>query len=383
MQIKRKKPNIVVIHNIVSPHVEPLFKELSKDNNLTVFYCAQKEDNRNWVKKPVGFKYKILPNFSLKIKGKDLFTYFINPTIVSELIKINPDVVIVSGWDLFAYQISFLYCLIKKVKLVIWSGSTNYEPSWRRSISLPFVKFMVRNANAYIAYGTRSRDYLVKLGAKKDEIFISYNTTNVIAYINDIDSQKRNIIKTRLGLTNKKVILYYGQIIDRKGVDVLVKAFDIVHSKIKNSTLLLIGDGDSVNRIKFLINKLKIDNVVILPDVGDNKMVEYYKLADVFVLPSREEVWGLVVNQAMASSLPVIVSNSVGSGVDLVKNFKNGFIFDTDNVVDLAKKIYYVLTDEERRIKMCKCSSQFILNLQPNKTVVNFNNAIKYVENEK
>lgn len=380
---KDKKSKIVIIHNIVSPHVEPLFQELSKTNDLTILYCAQKENNRSWNKKPIGLRYKILPNFSFKIKGKDLFTYFINPTIIFELNKINPDVVIISGWDLFAYQISFLYCLIKKIKIVIWSGSTNYEPSWRRSISLPLVKFMVKNACAYIAYGTRSRDYLIKLGAKKDDIFISYNTTNVNAYINDIDSNERNIIKTRLGFTNKKVILYYGQLIDRKGVDVLVKAFKIIHTKIKNSLLLLIGNGDNVNHIKYLITKLNIDNIVILPDVGDNKMVEYYKVADVFVLPSREEVWGLVVNQAMASSLPVIVTNSVGSGVDLIKNFKNGFIFDTNNVDDLVKKMNYVLSDESRRIEMGKYSKKFVLDFQPKKTVVNFNNAIKYVKNEK
>lgn len=380
---KDKKSKVVIIHNIVSPHVEPLFQELSKITDLTILYCAQKENNRNWDKKPIGLRYKILPNFSLKIKGKDLFTYFINPTIIFELNKINPDVVIISGWDLFAYQISFLYCLYKKIKIIIWSGSTNYELSWRRTISLPLVKFMVKNASAYIAYGTRSRDYLIKLGAKRENIFISYNTTNVSNYINDIDFKERNIIKTRLGFINKKVILYYGQLIDRKGIDVLVKAFNIIHSKIKNSLLLLIGSGDNVNHIKYLITKLNIDNIVILPDVGDNKMVEYYKIADVFVLPSREEVWGLVVNQAMASSLPVIVSNSVGSGVDLIKNFKNGFIFDTNNVDDLAKNIFYVLIDEGRRIKMGKCSKQFILDYQPNKTVISFNNAIKYVENEK
>src|SRR5688572_30104996 len=118
-----QKTKVVVIHNIVSPHVTKLFQELSKSVNLTVLYCSQGEENRNWKESVGGFRYKILPNFSIKIRGKDLFTYFINLTIISELKKAKPDVVILAGWDLFAYQVAFFYCKVRGIKVILWSGS--------------------------------------------------------------------------------------------------------------------------------------------------------------------------------------------------------------------------------------------------------------------
>ena len=162
-----KKVKVVLLHNILSPHVAPVFCELAKKVDLTVLYCAESELNRTWKEKPRGFRYKILKNFSVRIHGRDLFTYFINPTILSDLNKLKPDVIIISGWDIFSYQIAFFYAWFKGIKLILWSGSTKFENSWRRTVSKPLVSLIIKHTDSFIAYGTRAMEYLISLGANR------------------------------------------------------------------------------------------------------------------------------------------------------------------------------------------------------------------------
>lgn len=378
MIMSKRANNVVVIHNIISPHVTPLFDLLAKKVDLTVLYCSKTEKNRSWDHKPTNFKYKTLPNISVSIRGKDLFTYFINPTIISEIKKLSPDIVVIAGWDLFATQIAFLYCLIKGIKIILWSGSTAFEPSWRRKITLPLVKFIIKNVHAYIAYGTRAKEYLIKLGANPSKIFISFNTTDISKFISKPKPKILRNLKVKLGL-KKNVLMYYGQFIERKGADLLLEAFSKVKKDLDDYTLLLVGDGDYRVFLESKIRDLNLKDVVIIPNVGDDNINMYYKIASVFVLPSREEVWGLVINQSMAAGLPVIVSDAAGSSVDLVKNGKNGFVFKSQNLNDLTTKIKDICTNKSMIKLMGNESKLYIKKFSPKKTVGDFLRAINYV----
>ncbi len=364
--------NVVILHNIISPHIETVFKELAKKVDLTVLYCAEREQNRNWSKKPTGFKFKILPYKSLAIQGKDLFTYFINPTIFSELSKINPDVVIISGWDQFAYQMAFLYCKIKNKKIIIWSGSTENEKSWRRTLGFSIAWMMVKGANGYIAYGTQAKKYLLSLGADPSKIFISFNTTNLEYYKKRSAFYKKNkfIEKKKLGLENKKIILYYGQFIERKGIDILIKAFVFLKKEIDNIALIIIGSGQLKQSLKELISSLNIKDAVILNDVGDKGICKFYAIADIFVLPSIEEVWGLVLNQAIVSGLPAIASDKVGGSDDLIKNGVNGFIFSAGDSISLYEAIKKLISSENLAKNFSEEGLKMIKDFYPQKTVI-------------
>lgn len=375
-----KKIKVVILHNILSPHVAYVYKELAKKVDLAVLYCAEKEDNRKWKERPEGFKYKILPNLPLKFKGKDLFTYFINPTIISELSKMKPDVVIACGWDLFAYQIACAYCKLKGIKFILWAGSTDNERGLKRLLSKPLVKLIIKGSDAYIAYGTKAKEYLENLGAKKEKIFISYNTTDINKYKNLIDKYKKqiSITKRQLGLEDKKIVMFYGQLIERKGPDFLIKAFKIAKQKNNNLSLLIVGSGNMRLELEALIKKLQLDDVKIAEDPGDEEVCKYYAAADLFVLPSREEVWGLVVNQAMAGALPVIVSDKVGSGLDLVTNDENGYIIPVGDEKILAESIIKILNDSRLQKKFSLQSRKKIKNFIPEKTYINILKSIDF-----
>jgi len=257
---------VAIFHNIISPHITPLFEKLDKKRGLEMkfFFASESESNRLW-KEEVGdkFNYKILPKIAIEFKSKDLFTYFINPTVFSELKKFNPDVVIVAGWDLFAYQIAFLYAKLFRKKFILWSGSTVYETSWRRTISKPLVWLMVKGANACLAYGTRAKEYLISLGAKPEKIFIAYQTIDVKSFQKELEKwQKQRVkMKEKMGIKTGRVILFVGQLIERKGVLYLIKAFKKLKEELADVSLLIVGYGDLEEKLKEFVRKKEIKDV--------------------------------------------------------------------------------------------------------------------------
>lgn len=374
--MKRKK--VLIIHNVISPHVTPLFQILAKKVDLTVFYCAKNEANRMWNEKPKGYQFKVLPNLSVKIRGRDLFTYFINPTIIKEISKLKPEIVITAGWDIFAYQIAFFYCKLKGIKYILWSGSTKYEKSWRREVSKPLVKIIVKGSDACIAYGTRAKEYLESLGAESKKISISLNTTDINRYriLAGKYRKSKSSLKKKMNLGDKYLIMYYGQLIHRKGVDILIDAYERVKKQYKVAALLIIGSGPLETTYKRIVDRRKLKDVVFIKDPGDIEICRYYAISDLFVLPSREEVWGLVINEAMACGLPIITTNRVGASADLVLDGRNGSIVGVGRSKDLSRAMINLIKNDELLNRYSVYSRNFIKNFTPKSASVSFINTI-------
>ena len=243
------------------------------------------------------------------------------------------------------------------------------------------VRLIISASDAFVVYGQRAKEYLVELGANKNKIFVSYNTTDIDKYEELCRKYLTNklMLKKSLELTGKRIILYYGQLIERKGADVLIKAFARVKDKIADLALLIIGSGVYKDELVDLSTNLNSSDVKFIDDPGDEQISRYYSVADIFVLPSREEVWGLVVNQAMVCGLPVIVSNVAGCSADLVKEGENGYVFRSGSVNDLTKKIFLILGNENKSREMGKVSHRIMDNFTPQKTVGGVLAAIKEV----
>lgn len=156
----------------------------------------------------------------------------------------------------------------------------------------------------------------------------------------------------------KKIVVSVGQFIYRKGFDVLLNAWAKCS---KNYELYIIG-SEVTKEYQEIQNKLKLDNVYFEGFKTKEELRKYYKAADLFVLPTREDIWGLVINEAMAEGLPVITTEKCVAGLELVKNDENGYIVPVDDTDSLAEKITKILEDEQLCERMGKNSLEKIRN---------------------
>jgi glycosyltransferase involved in cell wall biosynthesis len=339
---------VALLHNIISPHVVPLFEQLARHPgiSLKVYFLAVTDQNRRW-DTSIGqkFQYTVLPNWAVRLGGEDLFTFFINPTVVRELRRDDFDVLISVGWDSFAALAAFALCRALRKPFILWSGSTINEPSWRRSLSLPLVKLIVRTSSAWIAYGTRARDYLIQLGAAVERVFMAYNTVDVEWYRARADElrPRREDLRRELGLGGGPVILYVGQLIERKGARDLLAAFQSISQRREDAQLVLVGYGQLEAALRAQVASAGISGVHFTGHVAIPDLPRYYVTADAFVLPSHEEVWGLVLNEAAASGLPIIATEATGAAPDLIDAGVNGYVVSPGRPDQLADALLAVL----------------------------------------
>jgi glycosyltransferase involved in cell wall biosynthesis len=272
----------------------------------------------------------------------DVFPIWINPTIPREIQRGDFDAVICTGWDSLTTVLARAACRIQGVPFILWAGSTSRERNWRRSLTLWPVSVLVRSAQACIAYGTAARSYLTSLGARN--VFISYNTVDVQLFHSKSTTlrARRAELKRTLGIDAATVVAYVGQLIERKGVLTLARA--LRHIRMDSSTAMLwVGYGPLLHRLKLLAEEMPMlkHHFAIAHTVDE--VCQFYAVADASVLPSYEEVWGLVVNESLASGVPVVTTNAVGSAYDLIQEGVNGFVVPPGDHVALADRINRIL----------------------------------------
>ncbi|WHE08552.1 glycosyltransferase family 4 protein [Thermoanaerobacterium thermosaccharolyticum] len=146
-------------------------------------------------------------------------------------------------------------------------------------------------------------------------------------------------MRQKLNIDNdKKVIIYSGRLIKRKNIDLIIKAINNLENK-REYVLLILGDGEEKENLINLAKELKV-NLRITGFISEQEeLFKYYFTGDVLILPSNNEPWGLVVNEAMAAGLAIIVSDECGCSLDLVRDGENGFVVHAGGVKDIAKAI--------------------------------------------
>lgn len=153
-------------------------------------------------------------------------------------------------------------------------------------------------------------------------------------------------LKNEYNVSEKKVILFVGRLEPEKNVSLLIHSFGELKKLDNEVVLFIIGDGSERKKLEQLAEELKIEDIYFEGYITFPKNVIYYKMADIFVLPSEYEPWGLVVNEAIIMGLPVVVSSHVGCREDLIQNGKNGYIFENNDREDLTRCLQQTLNLE-------------------------------------
>lgn len=220
-----------------------------------------------------------------------------------------------------------------------------------------FVKYHVKRhfisaASAWLGTGAKTTDYFVHYGAKRARVYTYPFSTLHRRDILPIPptAAEKAAAREKLGLHGAHVTLGVGQFIPRKGFDLLLRAWASCPAE---ETLCIVGQEPPQEYLD-LKAELHLDNVQFVGFRKKDALQDYYRAADLFVLPTREDIWGLVVNEAMANALPVITTDRCVAGLELVQNDVNGYIVPVEDVPALAEKINAVLADDALRAAMAQ-----------------------------
>lgn len=226
-------------------------------------------------------------------------------------------------------------------------------------------KVICKNSDSFIASSTKTKEAQIYYGADSQKIFISFLTVDIDKYL---------IQKNIYGNLN---LLYVGSLIKRKGLDLLFYALKDVINPFK---LTIIGEGIEENALKELATKLGImRNIEFYGYKNRKELIEFYRIADIFILPTIQDCFGLVITEAMCAGLPVIVSKYADGAYDLVNNGINGLIIDPYNTKEFTKSIEMLLTDPMKIEQMSKQAYVKLNNFSISEVAKEFKNAIEYL----
>lgn len=219
-------------------------------------------------------------------------------------------------------------------------------------------QFFISGADIYFSSSSFTNKYLIYYGASEDKIR-KYHFTSLLD--KDIlpatpSSEDKVKIRKMLGLKQEKLLLAVGQFIHRKGFDILLKASAGFE---KNVDIVFVG-GDKTESYEKIIKDYDLNNIHFVAECPKDILARYYHAADVFVHPTREDIWGLVINEAMASGLPIITTDKCIAGLELVKDGVNGYVIPAENISALTDKVNYLLEHDYTRKKMGENSLRII-----------------------
>ena len=314
--------------NIPSFHQKDLFNELANNYDEFVAIFAHEKDEERINQ---GWSSELIQQYTSKTIGKDLNIW----QLISYVFKNRKATHIVNGiWAEKSLFFVIILLNIFRANFLIYSEAP--IPMKYRSLSKkillhflikPLAKLLIIRAKGFLAVSIFAVEYFESLGVKVNRIYR-------FGYFRTV---QKSIQKQS---NNKNTELFFvGQLIERKGIVTLLEAIKNI-SEISNSFhLTIIGTGELESFLKAFININNLQSrVTLLGVINSENITDHIEKADLLILPSVFDGWGMVINEALQVHVPVLVSDQCGAK-ELVKIDQNGLIFQHDNVESLTENL--------------------------------------------
>jgi glycosyltransferase involved in cell wall biosynthesis len=336
---------VALLTEIPAPYRIPLFNALAGIVELRVAFLAAADPRRPFYDLHADewrFDHIVLRGPALRRGGRWLV---LSHGVIRELRRFRPDAVAVGGWNQPAFWLALAYCRLGRVPLFVWVESTAREA---RSESAPFRlarRVMTRAAAGAFVPGTAAAAYARDLGFRLVEQAPNAVDGDVFAAA-AVDRAGREAC----------TFLYVGRLDPEKGVETLLTAFEQVPGQ-----LVIVGSGALEDGLRARAG----NRVQFVGPVGRDELVRHYAQADVLVLPSESEPWGMVLNEAAVAGLPLVASNEAGGAHDLVEDGANGYRVGARDVQALRVAMTRLATDEPLRLAAGKRSRELAARFTP------------------
>ncbi|MGB7600054.1 MAG: glycosyltransferase family 4 protein [Candidatus Sulfotelmatobacter sp.] len=379
-------PKLVIVTEIIAPYRIPVLNALAQraEIELEVIFLSENDPSlREWkvYKHEIKFNYRVLPSWRQRLGRYNLL---INRGVRAALSAIKPNVVLCGGYNYLASWSAARWVRSRRVPLLLWSEST----AWDRRRGYPLVEFMkarfLKSCEAFVVPGRSSFEYLTDLGIAPQRIFTAPNAVDTALFSNLVETARRNEsqVRSRHRLPSR-YFLYVGRLVKDKGVFELLEAYAQLEAEIRcNVGLVLAGTGSDSRKLVERAAKISPGAIQFLGFVHREELPEMYAFADALIFPTHSDPWGLVVNEAMACSLPVILTSVAGCASDLVQDGQNGFVIPPRDVAQLARAMARLAEDSARRAAMGRRGRERIEANSPDAWAKGMLDAVKSVVRE-
>lgn len=337
---------VLFMTNMPSPYRVDFFNEMGKYCDLTVMFERDRDHSRDTRYKADKYKnFKAV--FPKGIAAGDAEAFC--PAVVVLLSKKKFDHIIVGNHYSPTGMLAIEYMRLMRIPFILSSdgGMIKEDSDFKYKLK----KHFYGSASGWLSTGKMTTDYLAYYGADPERTVVYPFTSLWKKDILDrpLTKAEKDVFRQKLGMTEKKIVISVGQFIHRKGYDVLLKACADLN---KDIGVYIIG-GTPTKEYLHMKEELHLGQVHFVDFMNKQALAEYYKAADLFVLPTREDIWGLVVNEAMAYGVPVITTDKCVAGIELVENGVTGEIVPVNNVQILHDSI--IKSINSASISACAC----------------------------
>ena len=335
------------ITGIPSPYRVDFFNELGKYYDLQVLFELKSSDERDESWK--NFKFDCFEGVFLKGIKTGISSAF--SLEVTKYIK-NKDIIFVHGNSTLTSILSIFYMKLHKIPYYLEMDGGFAKDG--KGIKEKIKKLIIPGAKGYFSSGEISDNYYVTYGADKDKL-IRYPFTSI--YNEDIinripNKEDKDKLREKLNIKEKYCVISVGRFSYLqgygKGYDTLMRTAEIAD---KNIGWYIIGDEPTDEFVRWKNDK-NLDNVHFVSFLQKKELNEYYLAADLSIILTRGDVWGLVVNEAFSKGLPVISSDKCAAGLEMIKNDYNGYVIPVDNPEKTKEFVDKILFNEELRKQM-------------------------------
>jgi len=363
------KRRLLILSEIIAPYRIPVFNALAQHQgiDLRVAFLAEPATNlRQWrvYKEELHFSYDVLPSWRFRFGANSVL---LNWRVRALLKKFAPEAIICGGYNYPASWEALSWSRRNHADFILWSESNQYDARsgkrWIESLKSHFLA----SCDRFAVPGKSSFAYLRLLGVPQEKIFTAPDAVD-----NDWFETKANAARSRASEVRKglglpeRFILFVGRLVPEKGIFDLLEAYGRLEDDVKSAVgLVFAGDGKDRMELEQRAKRINSGRVFFPGFAQREELAAMYGLADVFVLPTHSDPWGLVVNEAMACGLPVIVTNVAGCAPDLVDEGWNGFVVPPADVDKLCATLDTILRNDQLRQQMSLRSLERIREYSP------------------
>lgn len=344
------------------PHLDAIAAR--PELELTVIYAAYTIHRRPW-RIQLGHDSIVLRGPSLPLGRLLHHDYPLTPQIWCLLERERFDVLVIGGWSLLATQLAIVWARLRDVPYLLISENHFRErrPMWVRALKRLVLPRIVRPAAGFLVTGSLAAEHQVAYGADPAKVTIFPNTVDVQAFERRADElrRRRSEIRRTFGIADDSVVVtQVSRFIPFKGPDEAVEAAARARRLVGVPVhLLLVGEGPLRVELERRAAELGLP-VTFTGWRGGDDLLAAYAATDVFVLLSRREPWGIVVNEAAACALPLVLTDRVGAAADLLVPGKNGELVRSGDLEGQARAIAKLVADGGLRERYGACSREIV-----------------------